>query len=594
MPQAETASEEMARSDESSLVASGERPTADAPDRDSSPAWRGVSASPAPRASYEEPIAPGTVIAGRFRVGRALGRGGHGTVYQAEHVSLGYPVAVKVLHAGFGLDARRRARFRREALLGARLRHRNVVSILDAGELEDGAPFLVMEHVDGADLESVIDRSRLDAAATIEIGVQLLAGLTALGERGVIHRDIKPSNVMLQRCVDGYVEVKLLDFGISKAMRSEIALETLTADDCVLGTPQYMPPEQVRGEPLDVRADLYSVGCVLYECLVGDPPFDAETPGGVLARVLTERAKPVREVRPDVPAVLAVVIDRALARDAADRWRHPAEMSEALRAAAQELGLPLGIDAWSSVDREASPLLGTMPIALVQRASAPPPRASSPSAEPRPAPVTGTSAAWARLGLARVRTPSRRWRRALAGAVAVPVALGIAAATWGADDGTSAPAIRAAAAAPRADVIAPAKPSHVPSVVAEAPPAIELEAPAVAELLAPEPDAVDDEAPAQDRERSRARRHRDVDVGALESRALQAFVAGREREALGVYQRATELAPDRASAWRGFGLAAAAVGDRGTASRALRRYLELAPGSRDQRIIEQRLAQLAP
>ncbi|UJR80217.1 tetratricopeptide repeat protein [Sandaracinus amylolyticus] len=590
MEQAETASEEIARSDEGSLVASGERPTADAPDRDARPSWQEVPASPAPRVSHDqEPIVPGTVLAGRFRVGRALGRGGHGTVYQAEHVSLGYPVAVKVLHAGFGLDARRRARFRREALLGARLRHRNVVSILDAGELEDGAPFLVMEHVDGADLESVIERSRLDAAATIEIGVQLLAGLTALGERGVIHRDIKPSNVMLQRCVDGYVEVKLLDFGISKAMRSEIALETLTADDCVLGTPQYMPPEQVRGEALDVRADLYSVGCVLYECLVGEPPFDADTPGGVLARVLTERAKPVREVRPDVPAVLAVVIDRALARDAGDRWRHPAEMSEALRGAAQELGLALGIDAWSGVQRDASPLLGTMPIALVQRASSPPPRAAA----PRPAPITGTSAAWARFGLAPARSHARRWRRVIAGAVAMPVALGIAAATWGGDAGSSAPAaeIRTAAAAPRAGEMAPSKPAHAPLVAAEAPP----EEPALEAPVAAEPDVEEEmeEAPERGRERGRSRRHRDVDVAALETRALQAFVAGREREALGVYERATELAPDRASAWRGFGLAAAAVGDRGTASRALRRYLDLAPGSRDRVIIEQRLALLA-
>src|SRR5690606_23220679 len=120
----------------------------------------------------------------------------------------------------------------------------------------DGSPFLVMEHVAGIDLATMIDRATLDAAATIEIGVQLLSAVVALSDNGVIHRDIKPNNVMLQRAVDGYVEVKLLDFGISKVMRAEAALERLTADDCVLGTPQYMSPEQVRGEALDVRADL--------------------------------------------------------------------------------------------------------------------------------------------------------------------------------------------------------------------------------------------------------------------------------------------------------------------------------------------------
>jgi serine/threonine protein kinase len=594
-----------------------------------------------------EQIVPGSLIADRFRIGRLIGRGGHGFVYEAEHVVLGYPVAIKVLHATYGLDARRRARFRREALLGARLRHRNIVSIHDAGELEDGSPYLVMEFVDGIDLGTVIDRARLDAAATVEIGEQLLAAVTALFERGVIHRDIKPTNVMLQRAVDGVVEVKLLDFGISKALRAEMALKTLTQDDCVLGTPQYMPPEQVKGETLDVRADLYSVGALLYECVTGVPPFDAETPGAVLAKILTQEIVPLAVMRPDLPRSLASVIDRAIRKDADERWRNPVEMAEALRGAAQRLGLPRGADAWASLSSERSQPMGTMPIDLVrEKAVSTPPRAIERRGEEtekralatraeRPIsksqsslPAVEVASPW-RLPVA---SPRNRW---LAVAVAIPIAAAIGATTFGAAE----PSAEASAAYPV--VAAVAGPSTIGSVAggSQAPSAPPVAAPRRAPgdtvvgassggshpTPAPDPRGalagserakappsasagrptteppptelppVTTPAPAERVDNGRApSRASALDPGELERRARAAFLAGRVSEAVSVYQRATEIAPARASAWRGLGLASAASGDRRTAARALRRYLALAPQASDRPAIEQRLARLGP
>jgi serine/threonine-protein kinase len=501
-----------------------------------------------------ELLAPGSLIADRFRVGRLLGRGGHGFVYEAEHVVLGYPVAIKVLHAAYGLDARRRARFRREALLGARLRHRNVVAIFDAGELDDGSPFLVMEHVDGIDLAGLIERTRLDPAATVEIGVQLLAAVTALSERGVIHRDIKPSNLMLQRAVDGYVEVKLLDFGISKAMRAELALKTLTADDCVLGTPQYMSPEQVRGEPLDVRADLYAVGAVLFECLTGTPPYDGETAGAVLARILTQPIPAVRSLRSETPPELAAVIDRAVKRDPADRWRSPAEMAEALRAAAQSLFLPRGADAWALLaDPNGPSVLSTPPPAPASEPPPPPSERSTKTRRPSDAPIP----------------PASRLARWIALGAAIPASLALAAATWAwsGDAGGDGGAIA------QADAAEPDESRREPS------------SPPIAR-------GVDVPEPAPIQPPPSHPRARPTDVSELERRALSAFLAGRDAEAVAAYLRATELAPARASAWRGLGLASAASGDERTATRALRRYLELSPRARDRRAIQQRLARL--
>lgn len=282
----------------------------------------------------------------RYRIGALLGVGGHGVVYAAEHVELGYPVALKVLERHAVADPRRRARFRREALLGARIRHRNIVAILETGELHDCSPYLVMEHVRGVELATLLEsEGALDPAAVVDLGLQLCAATAALSEHGILHRDIKPQNVMLARAVDGAVELKLLDFGIVKALRSATNA-TLTQDGFVLGTPHYMSPEQIRGQQLDVRSDLFAIGAVLYEALTGHPPIDAESTEGVLTKMLIERPTPLLERRPDCPPALAAVVERALEKNRDARYRTPLSMAEALDAARESAKLPLGAGAW--------------------------------------------------------------------------------------------------------------------------------------------------------------------------------------------------------------------------------------------------------
>ena len=196
-------------------------------------------------------LKPGTLV-GRYQAGE----GGQGVVYHGEHLTLGYPVAIKVMHVSDSeVCTARRARFRREARLGAKLQHRHVVKVLEAGELDDASPYLVMEYVEGTSLSELIERTTLPAAAVTELGLQLLSAVAAIDDHGILHRDIKPENILLERTVDGAVMAKLLDFGVSKAHNVELASRTLTQDGTVLGTPYYMSPEQVRGKDLDVRTE---------------------------------------------------------------------------------------------------------------------------------------------------------------------------------------------------------------------------------------------------------------------------------------------------------------------------------------------------
>lgn len=290
-------------------------------------------------------LSEGDVI-GRFRIGPIVGVGGHGVVYAARHVELGYPVALKVMDREAGRDPRRRARFRREAIVGARPRHRNVVSILDAGALPDGSPYLVMEHVSGVELARVLDElGPLPPAAAIELGLQLLSALAALDEHGIVHRDIKPQNVMLAQSADGEIEVKLLDFGIVKAPPEEAP--TLTQEGFVLGTPHYMSPEQIRGLPLDGRSDLYAVGALLYETLTGVTPVQEDDAEEVLTAMLVQPAPLVTQRAPACPAQLEKVVSRALAKRRDARYQTPLAMADALRRAAEAHSLPRGVAAWT-------------------------------------------------------------------------------------------------------------------------------------------------------------------------------------------------------------------------------------------------------
>lgn len=251
---------------------------------------------------------------------------------------------------GAGRDPRRRARFRREAILGARPRHRNVVAILEAGELADGSPYLVMEHIAGVELATLLDeRGPLPPAAAIDLGIQLLCAVEALAEHAIVHRDIKPQNVMVARAVDGAVEVKLLDFGIVKAPWAD-ARGALTQEGFVLGTPHYMSPEQIRGQPLDARSDLFAVGALLYEALTGVLPIDVDSnDDDVLAAMLVREPPPLRVRAPACPPELEGVIARALAKARDARYPSAMSMAVALERVAVVHDLPRGAAAWESL-----------------------------------------------------------------------------------------------------------------------------------------------------------------------------------------------------------------------------------------------------
>ncbi len=280
----------------------------------------------------------GTTIAGKYFVQELLGRGGMGDVYKATLLGPDRPIALKLLAArGFRADPALGRRFEREAAASSRLRHPNTIEVVDFGAAEDGSLYLAMEFVPGRTLAQVIaDEAPLSAASAAHLLAQVLAALSDAHARGIIHRDLKPANVMVDPLRDPAGFVKVVDFGIATlADGAAEADERLTGQGMVYGTPAYMSPEQIRGEPLDPRSDLYSAGVMLFEMLSGVLPFEAPTPMAVAARHLADRAPRLSERRPDVrvlPAVEALVA-RALEKDPARRPPSAGAMREELAAA---------------------------------------------------------------------------------------------------------------------------------------------------------------------------------------------------------------------------------------------------------------------
>jgi serine/threonine-protein kinase len=273
---------------------------------------------------------PGQI--GRYRIERALGRGAMGVIYLAHDPEIDRKVAIKLIRADL-LSGEDRAdyltRFRREAQTAGRCSHPNIVTIYDFA-VHEGNPFLAMEYVDGVSLTQARERgtrfSPHDAGLVI---AQLLDALAAAHAMGIVHRDIKPANILL---VAGS-RVKVTDFGISRFNTSE-----LTQDGSVVGTPSYMAPEQCRGDPVDARSDLFSAGAVLYELLCAERPFPGQTIAEVMQRVMHEAPPDIRQRNPAVPLAVAAVVERALAKHAADRYATAGEMAAALRSALGDAG----------------------------------------------------------------------------------------------------------------------------------------------------------------------------------------------------------------------------------------------------------------
>jgi serine/threonine-protein kinase len=281
-------------------------------------------------------VTPDTLVDGRYRVLNRLGSGGMADVYCAEDSHLGRQVALKVLYQRFAQDAEFVERFKREAQAAAGLTHPNVVNVFDRGE-HDGTYYIAMEYLPGSTLKEVIaERGALDQEAVIDIGVQILRAASFAHRRGVVHRDLKPHNVML----DDAGNAKVTDFGIARAGASE-----MTEAGSIMGTAQYLSPEQAQGQLATSQSDLYSVGIILYELLTGRLPFDGESAVAIAVQHLNDPPPPISSLRPDVAPELEAAVMRALAKDPAARWADADEFIRALEGARAGLATkPLGQD----------------------------------------------------------------------------------------------------------------------------------------------------------------------------------------------------------------------------------------------------------
>ncbi|HSC32133.1 MAG TPA: serine/threonine-protein kinase [Gemmatimonadaceae bacterium] len=274
----------------------------------------------------------GQLIAGRYRVIEPLGQGAMGRVYLAEHVKMERRCAIKVMSPELVSDADAISRFNREATNASRIQHPNVATVYDFGESADGLVFLAMEFVPGEALSRICDREHaLPAARAANIARQVADGLDAAHDLGIIHRDLKPDNIMIAQAKDGRDIVKIVDFGIAKGTQQGAAgREALTRTGVVVGTLQYMSPEQLGGDPIDGRSDLYALGCMLYEMLTGESAFAGSTIEARLQRRLTGEPLHPRGVNPSVPVWLDALVAKALAREPGARFQTAADLRDAL------------------------------------------------------------------------------------------------------------------------------------------------------------------------------------------------------------------------------------------------------------------------
>ena len=249
----------------------------------------------------------GTVLSGRYKLEAKLGSGGMSTVYLARDTTLDRQVAVKVMHREMSEQADQLQRFRQEARAVAKLSHPNVVAVIDAGE-DGGHPYIVFEYVEGETLKQRINRvGALDPQEALAYAIEIARGLTVAHARNMVHRDIKPQNVL----IDAEGRAKLTDFGISRQLEQD----GMTATGRVLGTTDYVAPEQAMGHAVDQRSDIYSLGVVLYEMLVGQVPFQADSQVGVAMKHVNEELPDVQQRRPELSAAAAMVVERATAKD---------------------------------------------------------------------------------------------------------------------------------------------------------------------------------------------------------------------------------------------------------------------------------------
>jgi serine/threonine-protein kinase len=336
------------------------------------------------------PFPPGSVIAGKYRVERLLGEGGMGWVVVATHMQLEQRVALKFMrseHVSEHPDAV--ARFLREARAAARIQSEHVARVSDVGTLDSGAPYLVMEYLEGQDLEALLQSRRpIPLTTAVDYAMQACEGLAEAHAAGIVHRDLKPANLFLAKRSDGSVRVKLLDFGISKLVAiGGVPDVGMTSTQALMGSPLYMSPEQLRSSKnVDRRADIWSMGVILYEMFGGCSPFEADTLPEVCARIMAEPPQALGAIKPELPPALDGVVTRCLEKDPMRRFPDVASLAQALA----PFGPP---EARATAERIARLARGSMPAAseVVHDLPSGP---SMPVAAPMPVGVAQTNASF--------------------------------------------------------------------------------------------------------------------------------------------------------------------------------------------------------
>ena len=346
-------------------------------------------------------VSPGDVLAGKYRVERILGIGGMGVVVSAHHVQLDEKVALKFLLPEARANEAAVARFLQEARAAVKVKSEHVARVIDVGQLENGSPYMVMEFLDGRDLSALLaERGPLPVDVAVDFLLQTCEALADAHTLGIVHRDLKPANLFCIHRSDGQPSIKVLDFGISKVTKPGTAGHDMTRTSALMGSPLYMSPEQMKqSKSVDSRTDIWALGVILFELITANRPFHAEGVTELAIKIATEPALSVRELRPDLPPGIDVVIARCLEKDRAQRFQTVGDLAIALRDFASPHGR-------TSVDR----VLGTLRKAGTTFALAPPSAPvgpttgsrtpngviSQPGVEAKPQPQTGSS--WGQTG----------------------------------------------------------------------------------------------------------------------------------------------------------------------------------------------------
>jgi serine/threonine-protein kinase len=282
----------------------------------------------------------GYVVGKKYALTKFIGAGSSGAVYEGEHREIGRRFAIKVIHHALSTRDEITERFKIEAAVCGRMSNRHLVQVYDVGQLADGSPYMVMELLKGLSLDTLLEKGPMPIGAAIEVGKQLLSALGAAHAFGVVHRDVKPGNIIITKDVTGDTIVKLVDFGICMPITEELILQKvksppsgLSLEATLLGSPDYMPPEQLRGRYIDYRTDLYAAGAVLYEMITGSVPFNAPSLNKLIMAILYGSVTPPSRIRSECSAALERVVFKAMSRNKTDRFASAAAMARALAAA---------------------------------------------------------------------------------------------------------------------------------------------------------------------------------------------------------------------------------------------------------------------